>query len=178
MKSLANTEKHQNMVRKLAKDPLIILPTIGAIKVNLLHMIVGITDEKFEYNIAVSNTDKVNQLEELGDMLFYTEGLIIGFEHEVAEYRLTPLSKDETFQLLARTVKRHVFYEQDLNVKDLINVYKNLKSWISYDASQIALTITDVQNHNMAKLAKRYPNFDYSDARAKERMDKEAGDDA
>lgn len=168
----SNTLQHQFMVNKLAKNPAEILCSLTPAKCHLLHMLTGIEDEYFELNIAKHNTDKENILEELGDLLFYTEGLLMGFEDELPNFKFCPLSRDETYQLLGRFVKRHVFYEQDLVVKDLICVYQNIKEWIRFDAAAISLTIVDVQNHNMAKLGKRYPNFDYTDTRAKERVDK------
>ncbi len=173
----SNTLKHQFMVSKLAKNPDAILTSLSPSKCHLMHMMIGLTDECFELEIAQFNADLENIIEELGDLQFYTEGLIFGYIDHVANYKFVPLSKHETYQLLARTVKRHVFYEQELNIKDLVCVYQNLLSWIAFDARAIGLTVVDVQNHNMEKLAKRYPNFDYTDGRAKERIDKVEGDD-
>ena len=177
MTALQNTLKHQFMVNKLAKDPVDIINSLSPHKAHLLHMLVGIFDEIHEFNIAKTNTDKENMLEELGDMLFYCEGFLLqqpdSMDIDLADYKkFAPMSRDETYQLLGRTLKRHVFYEQELVIKDLVNCYQNIREWIRFDASQIGLTIVDVQNHNMEKLAKRYPNFDYSDIRAKTRADK------
>lgn len=135
-------------------------------------MFVGIMDEVYELNIAQTNNHKKNVVEELGDMLFYTEGLIQDFDINIAEHKFFPLSRDETYQILARTVKRHVFYEQELDMKNLFNCYLNLIGWIKFDANGLGLTIADVQENNMDKLAERYPNYDYTDKKANERVDK------
>lgn len=163
---------HQNMVRKLAKNPTEILASLDPKKSHLLHMFVGIMDEVYELSIAQTNNHKKNIVEELGDMLFYTEGLIQDFDINIAGHKFFPLSRDETYQILARTVKRHVFYEQELDMKNLVNCYLNLIAWIKFDATALGLTIVDVQNNNMEKLAERYPNYDYTDKKANERVDK------
>jgi hypothetical protein len=165
--------QHQKMVLALTKAPGLILASLTESKCNLLHASNGLADEFFEYKLAVNKIDKENQLEELGDMLFYTEALIIGYEEHIpvlAKY--TPMGVHETMQLLFQTVKRHVFYEQELNTKDLVDVYLNIKGWIDFFAGQIAKTRQDVQEHNMNKLAKRYEGFKYSDQAAKDRVDK------
>jgi len=116
-------------------------------------------------------------------MLFYTEGMIIGFEDYMDKVKYLPLSFNETMQFFARFVKRHVFYnkpitfgQSDVNdgtihIKELITVYLNLKAWIQFEASQLGLTIVDVQNHNTEKINKSYPNYEYSDTRENERAE-------
>ena len=164
--------QHQQMVSVLTKAPDLILASLSPSKCNLLHASNGLADEYFEYKLAVEKIDKVNQLEELGDMLFYTEALIIGHEDCLVNQKPVPLSINETMQLLFQTVKRHVFYEQELHTKNLVIVYMNLKSWINHFASHIAKTMRDVELNNMEKLAVRYENFKYSDEAAKARVDK------
>jgi phosphoribosyl-ATP pyrophosphohydrolase len=169
-------EAHQKMVATLAKKGDKILEALSPVKCHLMHMIVGIMDEYFELQVAIKKADRENILEECGDMLFYTEGLLIDVELD-HPYNLKVLGEDETFQALARIGKRHVFYNQELDNKELICVYNNLKSWIGFYLSQIGKTIADAQEHNMAKLAVRYKNFQYSDERAKQRVDKGNQDD-
>lgn len=171
------TKAHQEMVATLAKSGDEILNSLSPIKCHLLHMAIGIMDEYFELQIAIKKADKENILEECGDLLFYTEGLLIDISPLEHPFNLKVMSQDETFQELARIGKRHVFYNQELDVKALYNVYENLKSWIAYHASQIGKTISEVQEHNMTKLAVRYENFKYSDQAAKERVDKAGNDD-
>jgi len=177
MNNTDTTHKHQFMVRGLAKSGLAILDSLTDHKAHLQHAVIGYMDELFEYNIAVTNRDKENILEELGDRLFYTEALgHYDLLEKFAEFKFVAFSRDETHQLLCQTVKRHIFYEQDLNIKTLSSVYKNLIKWIEYDASHIGKNLKDVQDHNMNKLwlgeNARYKDLKYTDDRAKERADK------
>jgi hypothetical protein len=166
------------MVTGLAKA---ILDSLTFHKAHLQHAVIGYMDELFEYNIAVTNRDNENILEELGDRLFYTEALgHYDLLEEFAEFKFVAFSRDETHQLLCQTVKRHIFYEQELNIKTLSSVYKNLIKWIEYDASHIGKNLKDVQEHNMNKLwlgeNARYKDLKYTDDRAKERADKVDGE--
>lgn len=164
--------KHQQMVRTLTKPPEAILASLTPAKCNLLHATNGLADEYFELQIAISVNDKENILEELGDMLFYTEAFIIDVEVEPFP-PFKPLTIEDTMQKLYQITKRHIFYEQDLDKDSLYNIYLNIKSWIQWYASQIGKTIRDVEIHNMSKLGERYKNFEYSDKAAKERKDKQ-----
>lgn len=74
--------KHEQMVTKLLKDPNDILKSLDPYKVNLIHLALGISGEAGEIldNIkknAIYNKplDVENLVEELGDLLFYIEGL-------------------------------------------------------------------------------------------------------
>jgi len=164
--------EHQKMVGVLTKAPSLILFSLDKSKCNLLHASNGLADEYFEFRLAQDKNDKENQLEELGDMLFYTECLIIGHEEHLNDYKLVALGVNEMMQLLFQVVKRHVFYEQELNIKNLVMIYHGLKGWIGHFATTLGKTMKDVEDHNMNKLAKRYEGFKYTDQAAKDRVDK------
>jgi uncharacterized protein YabN with tetrapyrrole methylase and pyrophosphatase domain len=164
--------KHQEMVSVLTKNPNLILLSLDHAKCNLLHASNGLADEYFEFRLAQDKNDKENQLEELGDLLFYTEALIIGHEKHLSKHKMVALGCNEMMQLCFQVVKRHVFYEQELDTKNLVYVYHNLKGWIGHFATTIGKTIKDVEAHNISKLAKRYEGFKYSDQAAKNRVDK------
>lgn len=156
------------MVAKLAKNGDHILPTLDARKCHVLHMQVGIMDEYFEY---LERTDDENAVEELGDLLFYVEGLAIPFMDDIDRtYKVRGI--EETMCDLARFTKRHVFYDQDADMNLLSHVYCNLVDYISDEAKKYKATLDDVRKANMDKLAIRYPNFEYTDKRAEERADK------
>lgn len=69
------------MVKALIKDPAIILSTLTPEKVDLLHMVFGMTTEVIEILDAVKAyvmygkpLDRENMVEEAGDLEFYFEG--------------------------------------------------------------------------------------------------------
>jgi NTP pyrophosphatase (non-canonical NTP hydrolase) len=73
---------HKRMVAALVKPGADILATMTPDRVNMLHMAVGISGEAGELidaikKVAVYNKpiDRVNVVEELGDLEFYMEGL-------------------------------------------------------------------------------------------------------
>ena len=172
--------EHQKMVSVLAKDPNKILESLDESKCHLLHMAIGIADEFFEYELAELNKDNDNMAEELGDLLFYIEGIGIRFGFTEDWYKsceecsgFIANSTIKSMMLLNQTVKRHVFYEQDLDVETLKQVYLSLKSMVRHYAMlALGLTLKEISEANMKKLAKRYDGFKYSDERAKERVDK------
>lgn len=78
---------YPDMVKKLVKDGQRILDQITAEEMHLLHMAVGISGEAGELLDAVKKAsvykkqiDRVNVIEELGDLEFYMEGLRQGLK--------------------------------------------------------------------------------------------------
>lgn len=165
-------EQHSNMVRKLAKGGDEILRSLHGRKAHLMHMCIGLTDEYFELLLA---TDTENLLEELGDVMFYLEGLRFPYENDLGPCNCR-MRIAEALCGLQRLVKRHVFYEQDLDCQLLSNAYFSILAWLRKQAEARGWTLDEVRIANMEKLSKRYPNFQYTDERAKERADK-AGQD-
>lgn len=75
--------KFKDMVKTLAKPGEDILQSLTAEKANLLHMAVGISGEAGELLDAIKKhviynkpLDTENVVEELGDIMFYMEGLM------------------------------------------------------------------------------------------------------
>jgi len=75
-------QKHINMVAALVKPGEDILTTLNPGKTNLLHMTIGVSGEAGELLDAVKkhvvynkDLDRVNIVEELGDLEFYLEGI-------------------------------------------------------------------------------------------------------
>lgn len=73
---------HSNMVRRLAKDGNTIKDELSGIECHILHMTVGVAGEAGELLDAIKKNviyrkplDRVNVVEELGDLEFYMEGL-------------------------------------------------------------------------------------------------------
>jgi len=74
--------QHSDMVRRLAKDGAVIAQQMTGYDAHLLHMAVGISGEAGELLDAIKKAviyqkplDRVNVVEELGDLEFYMEGL-------------------------------------------------------------------------------------------------------
>lgn len=75
-------EKHENMVDCLAKCPAQIMQEQNPMKAHLSHMALGIAGEAGElvdcikkYTIYKQGLDRVNLIEELGDLEFYMSGI-------------------------------------------------------------------------------------------------------
>lgn len=184
-----NQQTHIEMVRELAKNPDEIYLSLDLRKCNLLHMAIGLGDEFLELQEAIAPIiesriargnpdpkDLVNLKEELGDFLFYTEGLIFGFEHELShckEGEGQVRSMDDAMNDMFRFVKRHVFYAQPPNIPELKVCYQSFLMHAETLAEQYAgcgLGLIRRENHEKLK-GKRYAKG-YSDAAATERADK------
>lgn len=160
------------MVRSLAKPGSEIYATLDERKCHLMHMVTGLMDEFFEIELAI---DDENLLEEYGDFLFYLVGIYNRFKDDIAQSNQS-LTIHEAMGGLNRLVKRHVYYGQDLDCNLLTNVYWNVFVWLVFEVEKRGWTMDQVRKHNMEKLAKRYPNYQYTDERAKERADKSGQD--
>ena len=73
---------HSEMVKALAKDGATIQQEMSPLSAHLLHMVIGICGEAGELTDAVKKAviygkelDRINVVEELGDLEFYMEGL-------------------------------------------------------------------------------------------------------
>lgn len=101
--SLDNNLTYSQFVTKLIKDPEEIKESLTPQKINLLHMVLGISGEAGEildsikkYVIYNKPIDLINIIEELGDLLFYIEGIkneLHITEKEILSYNVTKLSK-------------------------------------------------------------------------------------
>lgn len=101
--ALDNNLTYSQFVAKLIKDPEEIKESLTPQKINLLHMVLGISGEAGEildsikkYVIYNKPIDLINIIEELGDLLFYIEGIkneLHITEKEILSYNVTKLSK-------------------------------------------------------------------------------------
>lgn len=96
-------EKHQDMVKVLAKDGQAIINDLNPDKAHLLHMAVGVAGEAGELLDAVKKhaiynkpIDRENVIEELGDIEFYMQGIRERLDitrEETLEHNYSKLSK-------------------------------------------------------------------------------------
>lgn len=167
---------HHEMVKDLTKHPHAVIKALDESRANLLHMAVGIADEYFELQQAIAKEDRENVLEELGDLLFYTEGDLLFFpipRDTVISTEVAYASIVDTMQLLFETTKRHALYEKELMHGNLVRVFNNLSHYISSIAAEWGFTMQDVKDANMVKLGVRYRDFCYSNDAATLRADKQ-----
>lgn len=76
---------------------------------------------------------------------------------------------------LLRAVHSHVFDETPLDIENCTEEAGDLEFYMEDFRKRVGITREQTLGHNMAKLAKRYPNYEYTDQRAQERADKEPG---
>lgn len=175
------------LVSALVKDGGEILATLDPAKVHLLHMAVGISGESAELLAA---TDPENLLEELGDILFYVEGLCQGLglsKGDLLGGVAAPICASSTgvtpslrykIQIVIFAgdvldqVKKHVVYNRELKLVDLLLAL----GWLHHATTNLAaiegLSDDDIHEHNLRKLGDRYEGLKYSDEAAEARADK------
>jgi hypothetical protein len=177
---------YSHMVAKLAKDGAQILSELTKEKCHLWHMATGLAGEAIEVE---NYTDIENLIEELGDVMFYHEGVrqCIGIEPQLIDYgdfskveeASSPSKRSTGMQLLTwgagivlDAVKKHVAYNQPLNVDRVhfgiftVNTAVNqIQSYHGLNRGQILLA-------NKTKLFKRYTGFNYTNEAAQARADK------
>lgn len=73
---------------------------------------------------------------------------------------------------LMDAVIKWIFYEKQLDIVNVKEELGDVEFFLQDLYVRLALTRDDAQQGNIDKLAKRYPNFEFSNARAHERADK------
>lgn len=73
---------------------------------------------------------------------------------------------------LLSAVKKVVIYGQDPNVTNIIEELGDIEFYMEGIRQNLDITRFETLQANIDKLAKRYPNYDYTDNRAKARADK------
>ena len=73
---------------------------------------------------------------------------------------------------LLDAVKKHVIYGKPLDRENLIEELGDIEFYMQHLRAISGVTRDETLAANMAKLAKRYPDYEYTDAKAKERADK------
>ena len=190
---MSHTITHPEMVRRLAKTGTNFIAELTPASAHLLHMAVGVSTEATELFEAVNShvtfnnpLDVVNVIEELGDLLFYMQGVRHTAGAGIPDFVGTPEVAPHHLQYHASEIviasgnlldnaKKHAIHLKPLHC---IDVQSSLVALEYHIARMCDLVKTDRQaciTANMAKLEKRYPGFRYSDAAAQARADKEGG---
>ena len=131
------------------------------------HMTLGIIEEIEELMLAVHNNDKVNIVEELGDLFWYLSQYClangISFNEQVIA-SLTRLSNNELaagassapfFQLLVIT-KKEFAYDKVYSSEERIVALAYVFDFCSYWFTSLELDIENILQTNYDKLSTRY----------------------
>lgn len=73
---------------------------------------------------------------------------------------------------LLDAVKKYVIYNKAIDRDNVIEELGDIEFYLTGIRQNLGITRVETLAANMAKLAKRYPNFQYTDMRAHERADK------
>lgn len=174
------------MVARLAKDGGQILSELTKEKCHLWHMATGLVGEAIE---AANYTDSENLIEELGDTLFYHEGVRqcigiapgkIGYSNFTGlEESLSPSNQRAGLPLLVwgsgvvlDAVKKHVAYNLALDVIRVEFGLFTVNAAIEQAQACFKIRRRDILLANKTKLFKRYAGFNYTNQAAQERADK------
>ena len=187
---------HHEMVTGLAKRGEDIVSELTPLSAHLLHMAVGIAGEAGELCEAiyskdsVSDIDKENVIEELGDLEFYLEGLRQGLQ--LARNETVPLDikfpntaagdiaviKDNSIKLniessiLLDFIKKSAFYVKPVKTEKVIESLIKINLLMLIIRDRFDITYEETIEHNIAKLGERYQGHSYSNEQAIDRADK------
>lgn len=190
---------HSEMVSALVKDGEAIRSSLSAEDCHILHMAVGISGEVAELQEAVVKAksdsslsyikfDRVNLVEELGDIEFYIEGLCQGLGIEnpssdtvTAEDAATAppfvtliysLKVGADAGAILDYVKKAVVYRKQLELDELTKSIADLCNSLDIFRAIVNVSRDEALADNIEKLGKRYEGFKYSNQAAIDRADK------
>lgn len=191
MNDLSNVP-YAEFVAALAKPGAAIVASMTAEKAHMLHMAIGIAGEAGELLSAIAAhahlkapLDRVNVIEELGDVEFYAEGLRQGAELNIPVVK-TPvraLGMEVHAALLSVAaadvldqVKKHVIYNKAVLRSAIEAQMAALTYQMACLRHILGVSQEEVILANKQKLGARYSSGSYSDQQAQARADKAAGE--
>lgn len=156
-----------------------------------VHMALGIGGEIAELLAAIRADDKENAREEIGDVLWYIDGMtnLLDWSYELQGAGLSGRAQKEksagdTVMEIAGIsiieiageiidlVKKSAVYNAPLSQIEVGKCLNDLIYMLAQIAGVFDKTLDELRYENIEKLRKRYPNLGYSDADAKARADK------
>lgn len=168
--------KYLKLVKTLAKTGESIKDSLTPAECMALHAVLGIVSENYELKTA---TDKLNLLEEAGDMFFF--GCMLGLALEIpvdlekSPPRMAPAEyADRSAGEITDMVKAAIIYRKPLDKVALQELIWDLFGAVRTTLVANGYTVQNALDHNREKLAKRYPNAKFSEAAGRERVDKGA----
>ena len=136
----------------------------------VLHSLLGLSTELEELRGALDLLDMPNIIEEIGDMLWYVHILydVYGFSYPEPSHPEVKLSSvlsvshcvtslSEFIADMMDLYKRHIFYNQELDVDELENMVDAVVYYLEILSYRSAGSMSEVMEKNIEKLAARYP---------------------
>ena len=74
---------------------------------------------------------------------------------------------------LMDAVGKHVFYDQPLNINNFVEECGDIEFYMQAARKCLGIIREETLTANIGKLTLRYPNWEYTDTKAKERLDKQ-----
>lgn len=182
---------HPELVAALVKPGQDILESLTPLKCHLWHMASCLPGEAAElveslspYILGeVNSPDRENLLEELGDVVFYFEGLWQGLDmlpppyapdreshrKHISELTLNlVITAGQVFDV----IKKFVIYNKPFDHAGTTNALHRFGQSAANMRGFANFTQDEVTKANISKLSKRYVGLTYSDQSAQERLDK------
>jgi NTP pyrophosphatase (non-canonical NTP hydrolase) len=138
--------------------------TVGTYNVHpdLIHGALGIADELIELRQAMAKCDRVNALEELSDLCWFTALIASRTGVDPFEY-LGVIGEDDPVETLeffigevVSIIKRSYAYGKQLDTEQLEMCLLCIIDSVSVLAERLGSSLDDVLELNIAKLASRY----------------------
>jgi len=76
---------------------------------------------------------------------------------------------------LVDAVKKHTIYGKDLDLENVVEELGDLEFFMEQFRQNLSISRSDTLQANIKKLAKRYPDFKFTNQRAIDRADKKGG---
>lgn len=186
-------QKFTQMVLDLRKPPEDIADSLYQHPTNchLAHMAMGVIGEAVELHLAYLNADKLNMVEEAGDIEFFLEGCRHGFNWTVppltrrtkSQYERECLPHMNTNCVLRAAehvmdmLKKYTIYEKQLKLdaygQALQDLATALDGFYAANSIQRRLVIRDNMTKLLTGANARYKEGSYSNEQAQARADKE-----
>jgi hypothetical protein len=147
----------KTVVKRESNDFLKIKANLSVDKtLRLLHAAMGLCTECDELRIAISDDNKVNIKEELGDCFWY-----LGLLCDASEYyskMFHPWSKNLNFCCcdLLDMMKKHIFYSKYVEYNDLVYCINSIYSCLINECKSFGFDPGEIMRLNDNKLGKRY----------------------
>lgn len=168
------------VVANLKKPGSALLKQWDSTKASMVHMLTGIYDEFLELNIAFINKDPDNIKEEIGDFVFYCEGLLqdMGLTTEELQKGIEGIVEIDVSQFTHQVTsaltpfKRHLMYNNPLEREHAKGIIQIMAIAFALAKSHLGLSAEEILSANVNKLTKGRYKDGYSDSAANNRTDK------
>lgn len=179
---------YPEFVHTRTKNPGAILTSLDLNKVDLLHAAWGIAGEVMEYFLATTQTNRIEELHDIGFYIQMIENRFGEIEKEqiqtavgeAAELDFDDLLNGHLDLVRACNIffdyaKKAVIYGNDSVHESMRTAFIRFKHTWQVELAMNGISIEEAQLLNQSKLIKRYSNG-YSDKAAAERADKAQGE--